>query len=259
MSIINDYEGFIFDLDGTIYLDDVIIPNADKVINKIKDSGKKVVYISNKTTGSACDYYNFLKSKNINIESNEVVNATIITKKFLNDNFSNKKFYAIGEDKFIDEISEGTLSLSKNSEEIDIVLITLDRTLNYEKLEIAAKALDNGAKFFAANIDNTCPVEGGEILDAGATISALEKRTNRQLEINFGKPSKFMLDEALARLKVEPQKCLIIGDRLETDIAMGNLFQIDTALVSSGVSNQQNFIDTYKPTYKINTVNNLIS
>ena len=77
---------------------------------------------------------------------------------------------------------------------IDIVIITLDRTLNYTKLEIAANALDNGARFYAANIDNTCPVERGEILDAGATISALEKRTNRKLEKHFGKPSKYMMD-----------------------------------------------------------------
>ena len=67
-----------------------------------------------------------------------------------------------------------------------------------------------------------------------------------------------MLDEALVRLGVDPQKCLIIGDRLETDIAMGNLFNIDTALVSSGVANQQNYIDTYKPTFSINTVTDLI-
>lgn len=259
MSIFNDYEGFIFDLDGTIYLDEILIPNADQVINKIKKDGKRIVFISNKTTGSACDYYNFLKAKNILIEPDEVVNATIITKKYLCDNYPNKKFYAIGEEKFVNEIVDSGIEFSINPEEIDIVLITLDRTLDYEKLEIAAKALDNGAKFFAANIDNTCPVENGEILDAGATISALEKRTNRKLELNFGKPSKFMLDEALVRLDVDPQKCLIIGDRLETDIAMGNLFNIDTAHVSSGVTNQQNYIDTYKPTFDINTVTDLIT
>jgi len=256
--MIENYKGFIFDLDGTIYLDDKIIQNADKVINKIKESDKKVVFISNKTTGSVKDYYRFLKSNKINVHQNEIVNSTIITKKYLYSNFAAQNFYAIGEKKFIREIQEAGLQYNQDPNEIDIVLITLDRTLNYSKLEIAAKALDNGARFYAANIDNTCPVNGGEILDAGATISALEKRTNRKLEKHFGKPSKYMLDEALRRLDVDSGKCLIIGDRLETDISMGNKFGIDTVLVSTGVFNVNKNQSKYIPTYKLNSVSDLL-
>ncbi len=138
------------------------------------------------------------------------------------------------------------------------MIVTLDRTLNYSKLEIAAKALDNGAHFFAANIDNTCPVEGGEILDAGSTISALEKRTNKKLEKHFGKPSKYILKEALKRLSVSKKRCLIVGDRVETDIAMGNIFNIDSALVSTGINNQASTLYNYDPTYKIESVVELL-
>ncbi len=259
VNLIDNYEGFIFDLDGTIYLDDVIIPDADLVINTIKKREKKVIFISNKTTGSTNDYYKFLKSKSVNVAQNEIINATIITKKYLADHHFTQKYYAIGEKKFIDELSESGFSYSDNPNEIDIVLITLDRTLNYSKLEIAAKALDNGAHFYAANIDNTCPVEGGEILDAGATISALEKRTNRKLEKHFGKPSKYMLDEALARLEVISKKCLIVGDRLETDVAMGNEFGIDTALVKTGISNRNKLNGSFHPTMHLTSVADLLS
>jgi len=159
---------------------------------------------------------------------------------------------------FIKEIQECGLNYCENPHEVDVILITLDRTLNYTKLEIAAKALDNGARFFAANIDDTCPVEDGEILDAGATISALEKRTRRKLEENFGKPSKYMLNEAISRLGISANKCLIIGDRLETDIAMGNNFGIDTVLVNTGVANNCNKSSKYKPTYQLTSITELL-
>jgi len=118
--------------------------------------------------------------------------------------------------------------------------------------------LDNGAKFYAANIDNTCPVEGGEILDAGSTISALTKRTHRKLQKHFGKPSKFMFDEIINFLDIPLNKCLIVGDRLETDIAMGNRFGIDTALVSTGVVNEAYSNGEYSPTYKLNSIFDVI-
>lgn len=257
--MIKKYDGFIFDLDGTIYLGNKLIPNAEKVIDAIKKKKKKVVFITNKTTGSVKDYCIFLKEKGLNVTQKEIINSTLITKQYLKEKHSGETFFAIGEQIFIDEIKSIGLKYSRNPKEINIVLITLDRTLNYKKLEIAAKALDNGARFYAANIDNTCPVEGGEILDAGSTISALEKRTRLKLEKHFGKPSRYMMNEIIKLLNIPTEKCLLIGDRVETDIVMGNKFGIDTALVSTGVFNHFDGNPQYIPTYKIKSVYELLT
>src|SRR3989339_1419763 len=251
---IENYNSFIFDLDGTIYRGNSIIANADKTISMLKKSGKKIVFISNKTTGSIKDYFEFLTEQGLEIEPNEIINSTVVLSKYLSKNHDGEKFFAIGEKIFIDEIISSGLIFSENPDEIDILLVTLDRTLNYEKLEIAAKALENGARFFAANIDDTCPVDNGEILDAGATISALEKRTHKKLEQHFGKPSKHMMNLIKERLQVPLNRCLIIGDRLETDITMGNKFGLDTALVSTGVINISDENLNVIPTYKFNSV-----
>ena len=252
------YEAFIFDLDGTVYRGSNLIPGADDTINRLKELNKKMVFISNKTTGNVKDYYEFLSGGGLNISENEIVNATVVIKKFLVKNFPGKTFYAIAEKIFIDEISESGLTYSENPENIEIVIVTLDRTLNYNKLELAARALENGAKFFAANIDDTCPVDDGEVLDAGSTISALEKRTHRKLELHFGKPSEFMFEEIKNNLKSDLSKTLLIGDRLETDIALGAIFGIDTALVSTGVKHFRNNSNGYSPTYHINSIADLI-
>jgi HAD superfamily hydrolase (TIGR01450 family) len=253
------YEGFIFDLDGTIYRGEKLIPNADKTVNQIKASGKKTIFISNKTTGTVEDYNKFLISKGVHVDTDEIINSTVVIKNYLADNYSNQKYFAIGEKLFIEQIESLDLSFSSDPSEIDVLIVTLDRTLNYEKLEIAARALENGAKFFAANIDDTCPVDDGEVLDAGATISALEKRTHKKLELHFGKPSQFMFEEIKKRIKVDLNKTLLIGDRLETDIALGNNFGIDSALVSTGVKYYPNGTDHIKPTYYLNSVFDLLT
>ena len=254
--MIKKYKGYIFDLDGTIYRSDKLIPNADKVIEKLKSLGKKIIFISNKTTGSVQEYYEFLRSKNIDINENDIITSTTVIIKYLTGNHPGALFYAIGEELFVKELTNNGLVFSTDPKKIQIVIVTLDRTLNYNKLEIAAKALENGARFYAANIDDTCPVEGGEITDAGSIITALEKRTHKKLEKHFGKPSKYMIDEIRKRLNLDLGECLIVGDRLETDIAMGNKFNIDSALVSTGVTNYLN--GKFKPTYRINSVYDLI-
>ena len=252
------YNGFIFDLDGTIYRGNHLIKDADVTINTLKQEGKQLIFISNKTTGSVSDYFELLTNWGLNILHNEIVNSTVVIKKYLENNFSKATFYAIGEEAFIKEIQSTNLKYSENPAEIDILIVTLDRTLNYQKLETAARALENGAKFFAANIDDTCPVDDGEVLDAGSTISALEKRTHRKLELHFGKPSKFMFDEVLKRLSKSLSEVLLIGDRLETDIAMGNQFGVDTALVETGVRFYPNNSNGIKPTYQLKSIFDII-
>jgi len=253
------YNSFIFDLDGTIYRGEHLIENADRTINTIKQHGKRIIFVSNKTTETIEDYFTLLTAFGLNITKDEIINSTVVLKKYLSKNFRDKEFFAIGEQKFVDEIIEAGLIYSANPHEIKLVLVTLDRTFNNEKLEIAARAIENGAAFFAANIDDTCPVDKGEVLDAGATISALEKRTYRKLEMHFGKPSEFMVNEIKSRFNNNLSKALLIGDRVETDIKMGNNMGIDTALVKTGVKHFTNGNENFKPTYHLNSVFDLIN
>jgi len=259
LNFLEKYDYFIFDLDGTIYRGEHLIQNADKVINELKSSGKKIIFVSNKTTGTAKDYYSLLINWGLDVEESEIINSTIVASNYLSRNFNQRKFFAIGETSFISEIERSGLKYSDVPGEINIVLITLDRTLNYKKLEIAARALESGARFFAANIDDTCPVDDGEVIDAGSTISALQKRTHRKLELHFGKPSELMFNEIKERLQFIPERTLLIGDRIETDIKMGNDFGLETALVHTGVKFYKNGTENTIPTYQLNSVFDLLN
>ena len=258
MKLYENYEGFVFDLDGTVYLEDALITGAKETINLLAESGKEILFVSNKTTGSRKDYFEFLRSNGLKITEEKLVTATESTINFLKKNHFGEPFFAIGEQKFIGELISSGLTFSDNPKKIKVVIVTLDRTLTFEKLEIAKEAIEKGAKFYAANIDNTCPVKKGEILDAGSTIAALEKSTHKKLEENFGKPSKFMIDLIREKIKIPLNKCLLIGDRLETDIKMANDAGMDSALVQTGVQKFVNGINA-KPDYVINSIKDLLS
>lgn len=257
--IFEKYSSFIFDLDGTIYRGERLIENADKTVNLIKESGRKVIFVSNKTTDTVSDYYNLLKGFGLKISEDEIINSTLVLRKYLLRNHAGSNFFAIGESGFTNEIIDSGLVYCSDPDLIDIVIVTLDRTFNYDKLEIASRAIEKGARFFAANIDDTCPVDDGEVLDAGSTISALEKRTHRKLEKHFGKPSLYMIEELKSRFNGILSNTLLVGDRLETDIAMGTELGIDTALVRTGVKNFVYSNKTLVPTYQLNSVFDLIS
>lgn len=256
--IFKKYRNFIFDLDGTIYKGESFIDGAIETINTIKGFADKVIFVSNKTTDLPEEYYYLLKSAGANVNEADFITSSMVIKNFLIENYVGKNFFSISEQKFIDYISKSGLHYTSLYDEVDIVIITLDRTFNFNKLEIAAKAIENGARFFAANIDDTCPVERGEITDAGSIISALEKRTHKKLELHFGKPSVFMQDFIKSKFNGNLDNTLLIGDRINTDIYMANQMKIDSALVSTGIKNYEYDSPQYHPTFRLSSVVDLI-
>ncbi len=255
--ILRKYDTFIFDLDGTVYRESRLIDGALKLFNVLNQLNKNYLFISNRTTSTPLEYKIKLKSFGIECEVDQVITSAEVTKDFLIRNHPSKRVFVIGEEVFINYLKTGGVKIVNNK--IDIVLVSLDRTLNFRKIWIAQKALKNNAEFYSANIDMTCPIEENEILDAGYTILALEKLTGRKLEKNFGKPSHYIFEKVFSKIHTEKEKCLLIGDRLETDILMANQNQIDSALVLSGVTKSFNNNSLIKPTYVLNQISDIIN
>ncbi|MCX8056987.1 MAG: HAD-IIA family hydrolase [Ignavibacteria bacterium] len=252
-----NFEGFIFDLDGTIYRETKLIDGAIEVFEVLKSLKKKFVFVSNRTTSTKSEYCQKLNSFGIECEENQIVTSAEVTKNYLLENHSNDKVFVIGEDVFVNYLRANGVQMANH--EIDIVLVSLDRTLNYQKIFTAQTALRKGAKFFAANTDLTCPIEDTEILDAGYTILALQNLTKRKLEKNFGKPSELIFQELMTRLNLPKDKCILIGDRLETDILMAKHNQINSALVLSGVTSRE-YVEhsEIKPDFVLQSIYDLV-
>jgi HAD superfamily hydrolase (TIGR01457 family) len=231
--------GYIFDLDGTIYLGEKLIPGAVETVRELREQGCGVVFLSNKPLQPRSVYAEKLTQLGIPTSSDDVINSSLVLSHYLIRQMPDAKVFIIGEQPLLDEMAAAGLSLSDDPEKIDVVVASFDRTFDYRKLDIGYQALRRGARFFATNADRTCPVEGGDIPDAGAVIGALEGCSRRKVELVAGKPSSLIVDRVLEHLALEASECLMTGDRLETDILMGVKAGMSTALVLTGVTNRE--------------------
>jgi arabinose operon protein AraL len=233
------FKGFIFDLDGTVYLSDRLIAGADRVIRRLLESGKKVVYLSNKPVQTREDYAAKLTRLGIPTRPEEVVNSTLVMVNYLKKNRPGAKVFVVGEPPFVEELKRAGFKITDEPKEIDYVIVAFDRTFDYRKLNVSFQAIKLGAHFVATNPDRTCPVEGGEIPDCAGMIAAIEAVTQKKVEVIVGKPSPLIIQTALEVMQLHPKDCILIGDRLETDIQMGKNSGTATGLVLTGVTDEK--------------------
>jgi HAD superfamily hydrolase (TIGR01457 family) len=230
------FNGFIFDLDGTVYLGERLIPGADRIIRLLREGGKKVVFLSNKPLYTREDYAAKLTRLGIPTTPSEVVNSTFVLIRYLQRVAPGAKVFVMGELPFLVEMVKAGFRLTEDPGEIEYVVAAFDRTFDYRKLNIGFQAIRKGARFIATNPDRTCPVEGGELPDCAGIIAALEATTLKKVEVIVGKPSPITVQVALEVMGLEAAECILIGDRLETDIRMALESGMKAALVMTGVT-----------------------
>lgn len=236
------YQGYVFDLDGTVYLGDHLIPGAKDAIEAFKSRGAHVRYITNNPTKTTAEYAAKLSALGIPTSKEEVFNTVKSSVGWLVNKAPGSKVYPIGEEVLSDALTEAGVEVTEDPDDIDVVLVSYDRTLTYRKLKIAFDALwrSPAARLMATNPDRYCPLpEGKGEPDAGAIVAALEVATGRRCERHFGKPNTSLLDEAVRFLDIPARDVVFVGDRLETDIRMAIAAGIDSALVLTGDASRQ--------------------
>jgi arabinose operon protein AraL len=231
--------GYLFDLDGTIYLGERLIPGAGETIERLKSLSKKIVYLSNKPLQTREDYASKLTRLGIPTGPEAVINSSLVMARWLRGEAPGATIFVIGEIPLIEEMIRAGFRLSEKAGEIQYVVASFDRTFDYRKLNIALQAIKKGAHFVATNPDRTCPVEGGEIPDCAAMIGAVEGTTGKKVEAVVGKPSDIMIRVALDYMGLRSQDCILVGDRLETDMVMGKKAGMAAALVLTGVTTRE--------------------
>ena len=234
-------KGYIFDLDGTVYLDDEIIEGAAEAIKELKSRGDKVVFLTNKSISTRMDYVKKLNKLGIDAQLDEVINSNFITAKFLKNHLNEgEAVLVIGEQPLFDELEEENIPITEDPTKAKFVVLGWDRQFSYEKINLAFQAWLNNAKIIATNPDRTCPVKGGEIPDCGAMIGALEGATGERIHSITGKPSRLMAKYVVSNiLGLNPADCYMVGDRLETDIRMGNENGLNSVLVLTGITTRE--------------------
>ena len=188
---LQNIEGFVFDLDGTLYLGEHALPGAVETLSIIRSQGKKALFLSNKPLYPRETYAAKLTSLGIPARPEGVITSAYVLGYHLARNAPNQSYYVIGEEnlkaelrghglKILDEFSDQDPMDVIDPHGVDAVIVSFDRTLDYRKLNTAYQSLLRGARFFATNPDKACPMPGGSIPDCGATLAAMEYITGRQ-------------------------------------------------------------------------------
>ena len=258
------YAGYIFDLDGTIYLGDDLLPGAADLIATLRQHNRRILFLSNNPTKSTGAYIAKLAGFGIPASPGEILNTVHTMVDWLLRYHPNATVFPISEAPLIEALTAAGIRISEDPAEIDFVIASYDRTFAYHKLQIAfdAIAVHKRARLVTTNPDRYCPFPNGQgEPDAGAIIGAIEGCTGIKLMQNVGKPDPFMLEAALARLDLAASECIMIGDRLMTDIRMAIDANMASALVLTGETTREMLADQpagNHPTFVLDRVDQVL-
>lgn len=209
---------FAFDLDGTIYLGDNLLPGASELLAALEERGTPFVFATNNSSTTVAAYRQRLARLGIAVDSSRIVTSNAVAQRHLLESGARRPFMLATPEVRSEYARHG---IHHEQERPDAVLLTFDTTLDYAKLREASRWLLDGVPFIATHPDLVCPTPEGPIPDCGAFIALLSAATGRTAVI-LGKPHRGMAETITSRLGVSPAVTAFVGDRLYTDVRMAN-------------------------------------
>lgn len=226
------YEGYLIDLDGTIYRGKEPIPAGRRFVEALQERKIPFLFLTNNTTKSPATVAARLENEfDIHVSANVVYTATLATIDFMKADGKGNKVYIIGEPGLVEPVLAAGFILDE--ENPDYVVVGLDNHLTYEKAVTATLAIQKGATFIGTNPDKNIPTERGLLPGAGSLIAFIEAATQTK-PIFIGKPEAIIMDKGVELLGLEKEQVVMVGDNYETDIRAGIDNGIDSLLVLSG-------------------------
>jgi len=241
-------KALILDMDGVIWRSDTPIGNLAEIFASIEARGLKYVFATNNGTRTPEQYVERLAEFEVKVKPKQVVTSALGVAYMLGQKYpKGTKVFMIGEDGIKVALEEKGFQVLSTSDapEAKVVVMGIDRGITFDKMREATLLVRSGVPFYATNPDKTFPTPRGEIPGAGAWISVITTATDVE-PIIAGKPFPFMMELSLEILGTKKEETLVVGDRLETDIAAGQAVGCPCALVLSGVSTRED-TETWKP------------
>lgn len=224
---------YILDLDGVVYHGRTVIPGACESIDRLRSSGSRVVFLTNNATRTREDIASRLKDMGIPCSAGDVISSAYATSVYIKEKYGSSTIYPVGEQGLVEELKRAGHTI--NGLDADYVVAGLDREFTYEKLAWALDLLMNGAGFIATNTDAMLPTEHGFLPGAGSMVAAIQAASGVVPDV-VGKPNKPIMDVLLKEYGLKNEECVMVGDRLETDILAGIRAGMRTVLVLTGAS-----------------------
>ena len=239
-----DYRLYVFDMDGVLFRGSEPIPGGVGLIRELQESGASVRYLTNNSTKTRRQYAEFLFSLGYPSEPAQIYTSAIGAAIYLGETTA----YVVGEGGLRSELQSVGCRVV-DSEPADWVVAGACWSLTYPMIDEAQWRIRQGARFLATNTDSTYPIEGDRVKPgAGAVVAAIATAAEAS-PVVVGKPEPTLMRMIWSETEIAPTDTLLVGDRIETDIACAVAAGCDSALVLSGASCERDIESGTRPTY----------
>lgn len=231
--------GVLLDLDGTIYHGDNTLPGAADAVDRLRERGLSLCFFSNNPLHDGEDYVARLQSLGVDARPGEACSSAVVTREYIDRTHADDDVFVIGSDAIREYVGETDATLVTEPDRADVLLGSWTDEFHYRDMTDALRAIDDGTAFLGTDPDPTFPgPDGDPVPGSGAILRAITGVTEREPDHILGKPSDVAIEAAVERLGQDPSDCLVVGDRLETDILLGERAGMETALVRTGVTDE---------------------
>ncbi|MDS0258406.1 HAD-IIA family hydrolase [Haloarcula sp. S1CR25-12] len=229
--------GVLLDLDGTVYHDDNPLPGAPEAVGRLRDRDLSLCFFSNNPLYGGEAYVDRLQSMGVDARPGEACSSAVVTREYVDRHHAGDDVFVIGSASIRDRIDDGDADVVEEPAGADVLLASWTDDFHYSDMVDALRALDTGTAYLGTDPDPTFPgPDGHPVPGSGAILRAITGVTERDPDRVLGKPSDVAVEAALDRLDHDPGEILVVGDRLETDILLGERAGMETALVMTGVT-----------------------
>lgn len=240
--------GFLLDMDGTFYLGERLLEGALHFIELLRKQEKGFLFLTNNSSKHRREYAEKISRLGLPISEETVLTSGEATALYLQEKYHGANLFLVGTPSLEAEFRQFGFQLVKKDPQI--VVLGFDTTLTYQKLWALCDFVRAGIPYIATHPDFNCPTEKGYMPDVGAMIAFVKAATGRQPDLVVGKPNRLIVDAAAVMLNLSVNQLAMIGDRLYTDIALGQASGIATVLVLSGETKLDDLKDSpFKPDY----------